>query len=350
MIELIHMFLNLTALPFTIFSLILFLPPFQIFKFFLSVLGALFCEDIAGKVVVITGASSGIGENLAYEYAKKGACLVLAARRERSLQEVAERARDLGSPEVVVVRADVSKVEDSRRVVDQTMNHFGRLDHLVNNAGITSVAMLEEIDDVTDFRATMDINFWGYVYMTRFAAPYLRHSGGRIVVLSSSASWLPAPRMSFYNASKAAITQFFETMRVEFGPDIGITLVTPGFIESELTQGKFSNKAGRLEVDQDMRDVQVSMVPIQRAESCAKAIVRSAMHGERYVTEPPWFKVTYLVKMLCPEVMDWAYRMLYMSREGETYSEALSKKLVDYSGAKALLYPGSVRSAETKAD
>ncbi|KAI3455065.1 hypothetical protein Pfo_011728 [Paulownia fortunei] len=324
MIDLIHTFLNLAAPPFTFFSLLLFLPPFQLFKFFLSVLGTLFSEDVAGKVVVITGASSGIGESLAYEYAKRGACLVLAARRERSLQEVAERARDLGSPDVVVVRADVSKVEDCRRVVDQTMNHFGR--------------------------CKMDINFWGFVYMTRFAAPYLRNTRGRIVVLSSSASWLPAPRMSFYNASKAAITQFFETLRVEFGPDIGITLVTPGLIESELTQGKFLNKAGRLEVDPDTRDLQVSIVPIQRVESCAKAIIRSAIRGERYVTEPAWVKVTYFWKMFCPELIEWVYRVLYVTRAGESSTEAFGKKLVDFTGAKSVLYPETVQVPEPKRD
>ncbi|KAH6797162.1 hydroxysteroid dehydrogenase 1 [Perilla frutescens var. hirtella] len=312
--------------------------------FFLSILGTLFSEDIAGKVVVITGASSGIGESLAYEYAERGACLVIAARRERSLHEVAETARDLGSPDVLVIRADVSKVEDCRRVVDQTMNHFGRMDHLVNNAGVASVAMLEEVDDVTDFRAIMDVNFWGCVYMTRFAVPYLRHSRGRIIALSSSASWLPAPRMSFYNvtqASKAAMAQFFETLRVEFGPDIGITLVTPGFIESELTQGKYLTKGGRLEV---------SLVPIQRAAKCAKAIVRSAIRGERYVTEPRWFRVTYLWKMFWPEMLEWVYRIMYITSPGDDSSEALSKKLVDYTGAKSLLYPESVFVADPKRD
>ncbi|XP_047966862.1 11-beta-hydroxysteroid dehydrogenase A-like [Salvia hispanica] len=345
MLELIHAFLNLAAPPVTYFSLMLFLPPFQIFNFFLSILGALFSEHISGKVVLITGASSGIGESLAYEYAKRGACLVLAARRERSLQEVADTARYLGSPEVIVVRADVSKVDDCRRVVDQTMSHFGRLDHLVNNAGVMSVALLEEVDDVTDFRAVMDVNFWGSVYMTRFAAPYLRHSRGRVVVMSSSASWLPAPRMSFYNASKAALSQFFETLRVEFGPDIGITLVTPGFIESELTQGKFLTKGGRLEVDQDMRDVQVSMIPIERADKCAKSIVRSALRGERYLTEPRWFRMSYLMKVFCPEVLEWMYRVLYIASPS---SEALSKKMVDYTGAKTLLYPESVHVADPR--
>ncbi|KAL2482698.1 11-beta-hydroxysteroid dehydrogenase 1A [Forsythia ovata] len=348
--DLIHTFLNLVAPPFTFFTLLLFLPPFQFFKFFLSILASIFTEDVAGKVVIITGASSGIGEHIAYEYAKRGARLVLAARRERSLQEVAETARELGAPDVVVVRADVSKVEDCRKVVDQTMNQLGRLDHLVNNAGLMAVSMLEEAEDVTDFRAIMDINFWGYAYMTKFAAPYLRNSQGRIIVLSSSASWLPAPRMSFYNASKAAVAQFFETLRIEFGPDIGITLVTPGFIESELTQGKFISKAGRLEVDQDMRDVQVNINPIQRVESCAKAIVNRACRGERYVTEPAWFRVTFFWKTFCPEVLEWMYRFLYITSPGDSPQEAHGKKLIDITGAKAVLYPETVQTPETKKD
>ncbi|KAL0355069.1 UNVERIFIED_CONTAM: 11-beta-hydroxysteroid dehydrogenase 1A [Sesamum radiatum] len=349
MMDIIHTFLNLTAPPFTFFFLLFFLPPFQIFKFFLSILGTLFSEDVAGKVVVITGASSGIGESLAYEYAKRGACLVLAARRERSLQEVAERARDLGSPDVVVIRADVSKVEDCRKIVDQTMNRFGRLDHLVNNAGISSVMMLEEVEDITGYRDSMDTNFWGCVYMTRFAAPYLRNSRGRIVVLSSSASWLPTPRMSFYNASKAAVSQFFETLRVEFGPDIGITLVTPGFIESELTQGKFYNGGERV-IDQDLRDVQVSATPILRVESAARSIVRSAIRGERYVTEPAWFRVTYMWKLFCPEVVEWVFRLMYLARPGEPEKETFGKKVLDYTGVKPLLYPETVQATELKND
>ncbi|XP_075480680.1 11-beta-hydroxysteroid dehydrogenase A-like [Primulina tabacum] len=346
--ELVHMFLDLVAPPFTFFSLMFFLPPFQIFKFFLSVLGTLFSEDVAEKVVVITGASSGIGESVAYEYAKRGACLVLAARREKSLQEVAEMARELGSPDVVVIRADVSKVEDCRRVVDQTMNHFGRLDHLVNNAGIMSVAMLEEIEDITQFKQIMDINFWGFVYMTRFAAPYLRNSRGRVIVLSSATSWLPAPRMSLYNATKAASLQFFETLRVEFGPDIGVTVVSPGFIESELTQGKFLNKEGKMVFDEDTREAQVNIIPVQRVESCAKAIVRSACRGERYVTQPSWVRTTFFWKLFCPEVVEWVYRLMYMTKPGEHPEEAFGKKLVDYTGAKGLFYPDTVQMQELK--
>ncbi|CAK9183202.1 unnamed protein product [Ilex paraguariensis] len=165
-----------------------------------------------------------------------------------------ECARELGAADVIAIRTDVSNV-------DETMNRYGCLftvDHLVNNAGVNQVCMLEEVDDITDLRPVMDINFWGSVYTTQFAAPHLRNSKGKIIALSSSASWLPKPRMSLYNASKAAMAQFFETLRVEFAPDVKITLVTPGFIESELTQGKFLTEGGKVVVDQEMRDVSFS--------------------------------------------------------------------------------------------
>ncbi|XP_076882250.1 11-beta-hydroxysteroid dehydrogenase A-like [Bidens hawaiensis] len=201
------------------------------FKFFLRVFRVVFSENVAGKVVLITGASSGIGEHLAYEYASRGACLALSARREERLREVADRCRHIGSPEVIIICADVSNAHDCKQMIDQTVHHFnGRctqplpiyhafeccflilisdilllidcmhaVDHLVNNAGISQIGMLEEADDITNLRPVIDINFWGSVYVTKFAAPHLRHCGGRIIALSSAASWLPLPRMNVYN-------------------------------------------------------------------------------------------------------------------------------------------------------
>lgn len=124
--DLINSFLNLVAPPFTFFTLLFLFPPYYGFKLFLSTLRSLFPEDVAGKVVLITGASSGIGEHLAYEYASRGACLAIAARREDRLQQVAEAARYLGSPAVISIAADVSNVDDCRRMVHQTVDYFGR--------------------------------------------------------------------------------------------------------------------------------------------------------------------------------------------------------------------------------
>ncbi|MBA0761749.1 hypothetical protein Gotri_024345 [Gossypium trilobum] len=349
--DLIHKFLNLVAPSFTFFSFVFLLPPIYFFNFFLSILRSVFSENLAGKVVVITGASSGIGEHLAYEYGRRGARLALTARREKSLQEIADRARDLGSPDVIVIRADVSKVDDCRRLVEETVNHFGRLDHLVNNAGINTVFMFEDAPpDMSLFRAIMDTNFWGSVYTTRFALPHLKNSKGKIVVMSSAASWMNDPRTSVYNASKAALTAFFDTLRIELGSEVKITIVTPGFIESEITQGKFLQRDGNMEVQQDMRDVQVSSIPVGSASGCAQAIVNSASKGDRYLTQPSWFRVTYLWKLFFPELVEWSYRLSHFSRPGAPHQQAPSKKILDFTGLKNVVYPSSIQSPEIKTD
>ncbi|KAL7607456.1 hypothetical protein Lser_V15G17442 [Lactuca serriola] len=349
--DLINGVLNLVAPPFTFFTMLLFLPPWIFFKFCLGILRSVISENISGKVVLITGASSGIGEHLAYEYASRGACLALCARRESRLREVADRCRHIGSPDVIVIRADVSHAHDCKRIVDETVNHFNRLDHLVNNAGISQVCMLEEADDITNLRPVMDINFWGSVYTTKFAVPHLRNSCGRIIVLSSSASWIPLPRMSIYNASKAALAQFYDTLRVEFGSDIKITVVTPGFIESELTQGKFLSHEGKLVVDYDARDMQVNLSPVMKVERCARSIVKGALRGERYVTEPGWMKMSYVWKVLWPEAMELVNRLMCMTTVGgDSRDDTFGKKVLDISGAQNILYPQSIQSSEMKVD
>ncbi|XP_027343771.1 11-beta-hydroxysteroid dehydrogenase 1B-like [Abrus precatorius] len=347
--DLIHKFLNLVAPPTTFFSLCLLLPPYWTFKFFLSFINSIFSENVAGKVVHITGASSGIGEHLAYEYARRGARLALSARRETALREVADKARDCGSPDVIIMRADVSKVEDCSRLVDETVNHFGRLDHLVNNAAISVATLFEDADDITNLRPIMETNFWGSVYTTRFALPHLRKSRGKIVAMSSADSWMPAPRRNVYNASKAALVSMYETLRVEVGSQVGITIVTPGYVESEMTKGKFLLKEGKMDVDQDLRDVEVSAVAVESVSECAKAIVSSTLRGDRYLTVPAWFRMTYVIKMLCPEIVEWSFRMLYLTESRTTPArEAPSKKILDATGAKKLLYPSSIQSPDVK--
>ncbi|KAF1875886.1 hypothetical protein Lal_00006517 [Lupinus albus] len=363
--DLIIQFLNIVAPPITFFSLCLFLPPYWTFKFFLSTINSIFSENISGKVVHITGASSGIGEiaplrvksngessrvHLAYEYARRGARLALSARRETALREVADRARDYGSPDVIIIRADVSKVDDCKRLVDETLTHFGRLDHLVNNAAISLGTLFEETTDITNLKPIMETNFWGSVYTTRFALPHLRNSRGKIVVMSSADSWMSVPRRHVYSASKAALVSLYETLRVEVGSDIGITIVTPGYIESELTKGKFLKAEGKMDVDQDLRDAEVSAVPVGSASCCAKAIVNSTLRGDRYLTVPEWFKITYVIKVMFPELVEWGFRMLYMTAPGTHAREAPSKKILDTTGLKKLFYPSSIQSPEVKVE
>lgn len=224
------------------------------------------------------------------------------------------------------------------------------MDHLVNNAGMQSVTLFEEIQDITNMRSIMDINFWGSVYMTKFAIPYLRYSEGRIIVLSSAASWMSVPRMSLYSASKAAMALFFETLRIELGRDIKITLVTPGFVESEMTQGKSIDKTGNVEVNPRLRDIEVGITPVLKVDDCAKAIVNGACRGERYVTVPSWFKVTYWWKVFCPEFVEWFLWLFYLSGWGASLEDAPSKKRLDYTGVRKDLYPENIREMDPKTE
>ncbi|GKC73863.1 11-beta-hydroxysteroid dehydrogenase-like protein 2, partial [Tanacetum coccineum] len=263
---------------------------------------SLFPENLAGKVVIITGASSGIGEHLAYEYAKHGACLALVARRKELLVAVAEKAEELGSPKAIVIKADVSSLGDCKTIVDETIKHFGKLDCLINNAGIAIVGLFEEQKFLTDHISTMDVNFWGSVNVTHFALPHLRKSKGRIVVIGSCGGWFCTPKVSVYNASKVAQQSFFETLRIEVAPDIGITMVTPGIISTPLA-----------ERDCFLYQTSLDKMPLQSAEGCAKAIVNSARRGDEYLTEPQWMHATFLWVMLLPEVMNSVRRLLMIT-------------------------------------
>ncbi|KAG8487974.1 hypothetical protein CXB51_018274 [Gossypium anomalum] len=261
-----------------------FLHQYRFLNSLISTARTLFKENLTGKVVLITGASSGIGEHLAYEYARRGARLALVARRKQRLQEVADVCEIIGSPETVYILGDVSNIDDCKRFIDATVNHFGQLDHLVANAGVAPVCLFEDYDDITK------------------ASPAI--------------------------ASKAALISFYETLRIEFGTRIGITIVTPGFIDTEMTEGKFLSKEGRLEVDREMRDVQVSLMPVESVEKCAKAIVESARRGDRYLTVPSWMETTILWKVFCPEIMDGWNRFMILG-PGSSYRDSPSKKILD---------------------
>ncbi|KAJ9568532.1 hypothetical protein OSB04_004498 [Centaurea solstitialis] len=155
--DMIHKLLDIVFPILTIITIILVWPVELVFKFFSYLSRSAFREDLAGKVVLITGASSGIGEYLAYEYAKRGARLALVARREELLEVVAGKAREMGSSDVIVISADVSKLDDCKRFVDETINHFGSLDHLVNNAGICWV---QDQKCVSDYVSIMTNLHW----------------------------------------------------------------------------------------------------------------------------------------------------------------------------------------------
>ncbi|OIT40622.1 PREDICTED: 11-beta-hydroxysteroid dehydrogenase-like 5 [Nicotiana attenuata] len=266
-----------------------------------------FGEDMEDKVVIITGASSGIGEQIAYEYAKRKAHLVLVARRENRLWGISENARGLGAKSVLITAADVVKEADCRRFITETVNLYGRVDHLVNTASLGHTFYLEEATDTNVFPILMDINFWGNVYPTYVALPYLRQNKGRVIVNASVESWLPLPRMSLYSAAKAALVNFYETLRFEVNGDVGVTIATHGWIGTEMTGGRFMLEEGAEMQWKEEREVHASGSSV---EDFAKLIVSGACRGDPYVKYPSWHDIFLLYRVFTPNVLQWTFRMV----------------------------------------
>ncbi|XP_076890318.1 11-beta-hydroxysteroid dehydrogenase-like 2 [Bidens hawaiensis] len=280
----------------TLLFFILVSPFLFIWKLVNTVGSCLRCkENMAGKVVLITGASSGLGEIMAYEYAKHGAYLAIISKRKPNsrLEQVAHRARELGSPDVLFMFADVTKVDECRMFMDETIKHFGRLDHLVCNAGIGRVYCINS--DVTKFSQVIDTNFWGSVYPTHFAIPHLMKTKGKIIVNSSLGGVMSTPGGAFYNASKAALISFYETLRFEVSPTITITILTLGFIQTKfITTEYFRNVAGP-RLSKNLSDVLLTM----EAEACA--VVDGIRKGATSITEPRFWKTVVMNKFFFPQ-------------------------------------------------
>lgn len=181
------------------------------------------------KVVVITGASSGIGKALAKVYASRGFDLVLASR-----SGIMDDSLKSFPVSILNLVTDVTSEEDCRNLTDQTVERFGRIDILINNAGISMRALFEETDlDV--IRRIMDVNFWGTVYCTKFALPWLLQSGGSLVGVSSVAGYKGLPGRAGYSASKFAMQGLLEVIRIENRrKGLHVLIACPGFTASNI--------------------------------------------------------------------------------------------------------------------
>lgn len=192
--------------------------------------------DPKGKVVIVTGASSGIGEATARQFGREGAKVVLAARRMEKLEALANEIGGMGTgAEVLVVQADLSKLEDIQALIQKTLDKFGRIDVLVNNAGFGRLDWLEKLDPVKDIQGQFDVNVMGVIQTTRQALPVMiQQRSGHIIQMCSMAGLVGTPTYTIYSACKHAVHGFSEALRREVKPwGIDVSMVYPGGVSTE---------------------------------------------------------------------------------------------------------------------
>ncbi len=250
------------------------------------------------KVITITGASKGIGAELARQLAAKGAKLVLAARSEKELEEVAAACKKLGAS-VVTVKADVTSERDCQAIIAGALVAFGRLDALVNNAGATMWARFEDIEDMEILKRIMDVNYMGAVYCTKHALPLLKQSKGLLVGISSLAGRTGVPTRTGYSAAKHAMTGFFDSLRIELEDSgVAVTMIYPGFVATGIRE----NATGP-----DGKPILVSPVKegeVMSVEDCARRIVTAMERREREVVMTARGKIGLFLKLIAPSLID----------------------------------------------
>lgn len=229
-------------------------------------------QPVKDKVVVITGASSGIGRALAKEFAAKGAKLSLGARRTELLEVI---QKELTGTEILIQKTDVSIEDDCRNLIENTIRRFGKIDILINNAGISMRALFEEVD-LKVIKQLMDVNFWGTVYCSKYALPHLLKTKGSLVGVISIAGFVGLPGRTGYSASKFAIRGFLDTVRIEnLKKGLHVLVAAPGFTASEVRKVALSTDGSQQ--GETPRDESKMMT----SEECASHIVKAVQKRKR---------------------------------------------------------------------
>ena len=190
-------------------------------------------ERQSDKVMIITGASSGIGQALAEEALKSGYRVAMAARNHEAMRKWVGQL-GLSENRYLIVQTDVTREADCERFIKEAVNRFGRIDVLVNNAGISMRALFADLD-LKVVERLMQVNFWGMVYCTHYALPHLLQSRGGVVGVSSIAGYKGLPGRSAYSASKFAMHGFLEALRIEnLNKGLHVLIACPGFTASNI--------------------------------------------------------------------------------------------------------------------
>ena len=254
--------------------------------------------SLINNVTIVTGASTGIGEELAYQLAGQGAQLVLTARRANELNRVADKARSLGA-KVITICADVAIANDCKKIIDAAIASFGRIDTLINNAGMTMWAKFADIKDVSMLERIMQVNYMGAVYCTHYALPHLVASKGRLVGIASLTGLVGVPTRSGYAASKHAMRGFFDSLRIELADDgVSVTMIYPGFVATGIRENATGSDGKPAKIDPVNKDNVMSV------ERCANIIVGAIESRKREEIMTLKGKFGQWLKLIAPGVVD----------------------------------------------
>ena len=254
-------------------------------------------NKLNGKVVVITGASSGIGAAMAREYAAMGAKVVLGARQSDKLEQMCKEIEAAGG-KAAWCATDVTKAEDCERLINTAVEAFGGIDVMICNAGISMRALFDDLD-LSVLHRLMDVNFWGTVNCTKYALPYLQKSKGSLVGISSVAGIHGLPGRTGYSASKYAMTGFLDTIRVEnLKKGVHVMTTCPGFTASNVRFSALT--ADGSQQGETPRNESKMMTPEEVAHIVAKGIKR-----RKRLCLMEWEgRGTHLLKKFFPTLVD----------------------------------------------
>lgn len=254
--------------------------------------------DFKNKIVVITGASSGIGKACAEEFAKRGANLVLGARQYVTLCEITSDLEKRYGIKAIAVQADVSREEDCKLLVQQALTTFGSVDVLVNNAGLSMRALFDEVD-LSVLKNLMDVNFWGTVYCTKYALPEILKTKGSVVSVSSIAGYRGLPGRTGYSSSKFAMNGFMEALRTELlKTGVHVMVACPGFTTSNIRVAALA-KDGHAHGETSMEEGKM-----MTAEEVASRIVDGIVARKRTLVMTGQGKLTVWLNKLLPALAD----------------------------------------------
>jgi short-subunit dehydrogenase len=251
-----------------------------------------------GRTIVVTGASVGIGRALCRTLAPQRPKLVLASRDEAKLEEVAAECRALGA-QALAVPTDVGVEAQCRALVERATAHFGGLDVLVNNAGLSMWARFDELTDLAIYERIMRVNYLGCVWLTHAALPHLKRSRGQVVVVGSLLGLTGAPTRTGYSASKHALMGFYDSLRIELmGTGVSITMVAPDFVVTEIHR-RSEGADGRPLGETPMQESK-----IMTAEACAAMILRGMERRQRLVIGSLRGRLGRIVRIFAPGLID----------------------------------------------